>query len=199
MAADPPLMHDTRGRWSWPARTLHWLMALMLAVQVPLGFWMVAAYDAWLAEVGDGALVMRLAQWHNTLGFMLLILVVFRLAWRAGHPVPPAPPGLAAWQRLTARATHGLLYVLLVVFPLSGWAALSAYDGDFPIWFFGRDDVFRIVPRAGQDDLFNADFFGEFHEACWKVGLVVLGLHVVAALWHAWVRKDDVLARMLGR
>jgi cytochrome b561 len=187
---------NTLAGWGLGTRALHWLMALMIAAQVPLGFAMVDAYDAWLAGKGDTALVMSLSRAHNTNGFLILILVLVRLSWRVANPTPELPAGLVAWQRFTARATHAALYALLIVFPLTGWAALSAYDGEFPIFFFGWDNVFRIVPRATEGSPFNSDLFGEIHETCWKIGAVILSLHVVAALWHEYVKKDGVLTRM---
>jgi cytochrome b561 len=190
------VIRNTTERWGALTRALHWLMALMIVAQVPLGFWMVDAYDAWLAGKGDTALVMALSRTHNTAGFLILILALVRLGWRLRNPTPGLPAGLLAWQRLTARATHALLYALLIVFPLTGWAALSAYDGEFPIFFFGWDNVFRMVPQAQPGSPFTSDLFGEIHETCWKVGAVVLGLHVVAALWHEYVRKDGLLKRM---
>lgn len=192
------MIRNSREQWGSVARALHWLMAIMITVQVPLGFWMVNAYDAWLAQAGDEALVMRLARAHNTLGFLVLILALLRLSWRASNPTPDLPAGLAAWQRFTARATHLSLYALLIVFPLTGWATLSAYDGEFPIFFFGWDNVFRIVPQATTGSPFTSDLFGEIHETCWKVGGLVLGLHMIGALWHEYVRKDGVLSRMRG-
>lgn len=168
----------------------------MIAVQVPLGFWMVDAYDTWLATKGDATLLMRLSRAHNTLGFLLLGLVLARLAWRVSNPTPELPAALAAYQRFLARLTHAALYALLIIFPLTGWWALSAYDGEFPIFFFGWDNVPRIVPRVAEGAMFDADFFGEVHETCWKIGAVILGLHVAAALWHRYVRKDGVLQRM---
>lgn len=192
------MLRNSREQWGSVARALHWLMAIMITVQVPLGFWMVDAYDAWLAQAGDEALVMRLARAHNTLGFLVLILALLRLSWRASNPTPDLPAGLAAWQRFTARSTHLLLYALLIVFPLTGWATLSAYDGEFPIFFFGWDNVFRIVPQATAGSPFTSDLFGEIHETCWKVGGLVLGLHMIGALWHEYVRKDGVLTRMRG-
>lgn len=192
------MIRNSREQWGSVARALHWLMAIMITVQVPLGFWMVDAYDAWLAKAGDEALVMRLARAHNTLGFLVLILALVRLSWRASNPTPALPPGLAAWQRFTARSTHLLLYALLFVFPLTGWATLSAYDGEFPIFFFGWDNVFRIVPQATEGSPFTSDLFGEIHETCWKVGGIVLGLHIIGALWHEYVRNDGVLTRMRG-
>jgi cytochrome b561 len=191
------MLRNTTVEWGAVSRALHWIMAAMIAVQVPLGFKMVEAYDAWLAGKGDTDLVMALSRAHNTNGFMVLILVTLRLAWRARNPTPGLPRGLERWQRWTARATHAFLYALLIVFPLTGWAALSAYDGKFPIYFFGWDNVFRIVPQARPGSILTSDLFGEIHKACWKVGAVVLALHVVAALWHEYVKRDGVLTRML--
>jgi cytochrome b561 len=190
------MLRNTRNHWGLITRGLHWLMAAMILVQVPLGFLMVDAYDAWLAGQGDTAVVMRLSRAHNTIGFLILILVLLRLSWRLGNPSPGLPGALLAWQRFFARATHIALYALLLVFPLSGWAALSAYEGEFPIFFFGRDDVFRIVPQATGGSPFNSDLFGEIHESCWKIGAVILLLHVSAALWHEYIRHDGALSRM---
>jgi cytochrome b561 len=189
------IRNDAR-HWGLITRSLHWLMALMIAVQVPLGFQMVKAYDAWLAGHGDTDLVMALSRAHNTNGFLILILVVLRLSWRVNNPTPDLPAALAAWQRFTARATHAVLYGLLIVFPLTGWAALSAYEGEFPIFFFGWDNVFRIVPQAKEGSPFNSDLFGEIHETCWKIGAVVLSMHISAAFWHQFVTKDGLLKRM---
>jgi cytochrome b561 len=190
------MLRNTEDRWGLITRGLHWLMAAMLVIQVPLGFLMVDAYDAWLAGHGDTALVMQLSRAHNTTGFLLLILVLLRLSWRLGNPSPELPAALLAWQRFVARTTHIGLYALLLAFPLSGWAALSAYEGDFPIFFFGRDDVFRIVPQAPPGSPFNSDLFGEIHESCWKIGAVILLLHISAALWHEYIRRDGILSRM---
>jgi cytochrome b561 len=190
------MLRNSPARWGLVTRVLHWGMALMIAVQVPLGFAMVDAYDAWLAGHGDSGPVMTLSRAHNTVGFLILILVLVRLSWRAGNPTPELPPSLAAYQRFAARATHAALYALLVVFPLTGWAALSAYDGEFPIFFFGWDNVFRIVPQASEGSVLTSDLFGEIHETCWKIGAGILALHVGAALWHEYVRRDGVLTRM---
>ena len=190
------MIRNDASHWGLVTRSLHWLMALMIAVQVPLGFQMVKAYDAWLAGHGDTELVMALSRAHNTNGFLILILVVLRLSWRLNNPTPEMPAALAAWQRLTARATHTVLYGLLIVFPLTGWATLSAYDGKFPIFFFGWDHVFRIVPQVKKGAPFDSDFFTTIHVTCWKIGAVVISMHVIAALWHQFVRKDGLLKRM---
>lgn len=154
-------------------------------------------YAEWAKTYGDDTWVMRTSNWHHTLGFIVLAGVCARLSWRVVNTTPELPPQLTTLQRWLARATHIVLYGLMLTYPLSGWAALSAYEGEFPIFFFGWGDMPRVVPQVAEDALFNYEFFAEIHRACWKVGAVVLLLHVVAALWHHRVARDGVLTRML--
>jgi cytochrome b561 len=190
------MWRNTPSGWGRISRGLHWLMAFMIAAQFPLGLRMVETYDAALAGQGDWAIAMTLSRAHNTLGFLILIVVLLRLSWRFTNPTPGLPSALQAWQRLTARFTHGLLYALLIILPLSGWSALSAYTGEYPIFFFGWENVPRLVPQATPGSPFTSDLFGEIHEnALWALG-GVLGLHIVAALWHEYVQRDGILTRM---
>jgi len=191
------MIRNTPDSWGLVSRNLHWLIAAMLAVQVPLGFWMNAVYDELVATKSfDFSQLLLISRVHHTNGFLVLILATLRLSWRALNPTPDLPAGLAAYQRVLARITHVFLYALLFAFPLSGWATLSAYEGEFPIYFFGWENVPRIVPQAVDGSHAPYEFYAEIHEACWKVGSGVLGLHVFGALWHHLVAKDDVLRRM---
>ena len=112
------------------------------------------------------------------------------------NTTPSLPASLTHFQLRLARVTHVFLYVLMFVYPLTGWAVLSAYDGEFPIFFFGWDDIPRIVPQVPEGSTFDADFFGEVHRALWRVGALLVGLHIVAALWHQYVKRDGILRRM---
>lgn len=191
---------NTSTDWGLPARTLHWLMAGMMAVQVPLGFWMNDVYKELVASGSqDWSLLLRISMVHHTNGFLILALAALRLGWRAVNPRPDLPAAIAAYQRFTARVTHVFLYGLLFVFPLTGWAALSAYEGQFPIYFFGWDSVPRIVPQAGDGNHAPYEFYAAIHKACWRLGAVVLTLHVAGALWHHLVLKDQILRRMWWR
>lgn len=184
--------------WSLPARLLHWLTVFLILVQIPIGFLMVDAYDEYKKTWEDDSLFMSLSLWHNTLGFVLLIVLFFRLGWRVSHDTPDLPDGLRVYQRMLAKLTHFFLYALLLIYPLSGWAALSAYEFEFPIFFFGWDSVPGIVPSVKEgSSFFDYPFFAGIHKACWKLGAAVLGLHVIGAIWHQWVRKDAVLTRMI--
>ncbi|MEZ5565336.1 MAG: cytochrome b [Gammaproteobacteria bacterium] len=184
--------------WGLVARNFHWLIVAMIAVQVPLGFYMNDVYKELIATgSNDFSHLLQVSQIHHTNGFLILILVTLRLVWRSTNPTPDLPPGLARYQRWLARLTHVFLYGLLFAFPLSGWATLSAYEGEFPIFFFGWDDVPRLVPQSIDGSHQPYEFYAAIHKTCWRIGAVVLGLHVVGALWHHWVLKDNVLRRML--
>ena len=191
------MIRNTASAWGVVSRNFHWLIVLLIAIQVPLGFWMNDVYDELIATKSqDFSRLLRISQLHHTNGFLILILTTLRLLWRVSNPTPALPVALATYQRWLARLTHVFLYVLLFTFPLTGWAALSAYEGEFPIYFFGWDDVPRIVPQADGSHA-PYEFYAEIHEACWRIGAVLLGLHVVGALWHHFVVKDNVLRRML--
>jgi len=192
------MLRNTTTSWGVVSRNLHWLIVAMVAIQVPLGFYMNAVYKELVATGShDFSLLLQVARLHHTNGFLILILTTLRLAWRVTNPTPAMPRGLATYQRFLARGTHVFLYGLLFAFPLSGWSALSAYEGEFPIFFFGWEHVPRIVPQAVNGSHAPYEFYKVIHKTCWRIGAVVLGLHVLGALWHHLVMKDNVLRRML--
>ena len=182
--------------WGLAARCFHWGMLALIIIQIPLGLWMVEVYEVYAETYGDDTWVMRSSRAHHTLGFILLAAIALRSAWRLANPRPDFPPSLSTYQRWLATLTHVLLYTLLFIYPLSGWASLSAYEGEFPIFFFGWDNVFRLVPQAAEDAAFNYEFFAVIHRWCWRVGAFLLGLHVSAAFWHQFVVRDSTLRRM---
>lgn len=158
---------------------------------------MVEVYEEYTETYADDTLVMQTSNAHHTLGLMVLAIAAFRLAWRLANVTPELPSGLLVYQRYLARFTHVALYVMMFVYPLSGWSALSAYEGEFPIFFFGYDSVPRIVPQVTEGEPFDYPFFAEIHRAAWRIGAVILGLHVIGALWHQFVARDGILRRML--
>jgi len=188
---------NTANSWGSLARAFHWVMLGMIVIQIPVGFWMVDVYEVYTETWGDDTWVMRTSNLHHTMGFLVLAMVCLRLAWRTANTTPDLPPALPGYQRWLARATHAFLYILLFVYPLTGWASLSAYEGEFPIFFFGYDSMPRLVPQVAEDAFFNYEFFAVIHRYCWRVGAALLAAHVGAALWHHFHAKDGVLNRML--
>lgn len=190
------MLKNTADSWGSLARAFHWAIVAIIAVQVPLGFWMVEVYDEYTETYADDTLVMQTSNAHHTLGLMVLMIALFRLAWRFANETPELPASLRTYQRYLARFTHVALYAMMILYPLSGWAALSAYEGEFPIFFFGYDSVPRIVPQVAEGEPFDYPFFAVIHRNAWRLGGLILGLHVIGALWHQFVARDGILRRM---
>ena len=114
-----------------------------------------------------------------------------RLLWRWTHPAPQPPPGNKRWQIWAARLSHALLYLLMIALPLSGWLVASTSIVPWKLWW--------IIPWP---DIATADkhlheIAGDLHEALVLGLVVVLAVHVAAALWHHYAQRDNVLTRML--
>lgn len=170
--------------YTFPARVLHWLTAGLVLVMVPLG--LVIANEA------GGPLQSVLYSGHKSIGALILVLAVIRLAYRLTRTPPPLPDDIPTIQRLAAHATHWALYALLFAMPLLGWAGTSAYPA--PVPFFG---LFELPPLLGPNRALSEQLL-HWHG---RVALALVGLaalHIGAALFHAFVRRDRVLARMLG-
>ena len=127
---------------------------------------------------------------HRPIGIAILLLVIVRLINRLRHPPPPLPADLPAIQVLAAKASHWLLYALMFAMPLVGWAMLSA--GGYPVTMMGG---FALPPIAPH----NATVYAVLRGAhTWLAMLLfaTLLLHLAAALFHAWVRRDGVFSSM---
>lgn len=164
------------------AKLLHWLIAAILVGQFALGWLM--------PEVHRGMQPGLAMHTHISIGILVLALIVLRLAWRLTHRVPPEPE-LPQWQRHASSAVHWLLYLLVFVTTLSGWFFASARG--WALSFFG---LFPLPALVAQGSALGRAL-GEIHEAIVWVLLAVVALHVLAALVHAVVYRDEVMQRML--
>lgn len=162
---------------------LHWLVALGIAGAFALGLYMQG-----LPLSPDK---LKLYAWHKWAGVTIFLLALGRIAWRLGH-APPAPPaGLPAWQARAAAAVHGLLYVLTVAIPLSGWLMSSA-KGFQTVWF-------GLVPLPDllDKDAALGDGLAQLHGLLNFTLAALVSAHAGAALKHHFIDRDDVLTRML--
>ena len=174
-------MAEPRNRYSTVSLTLHWLTAALVVMQVLL----INAHEA----NEDTRLFIDL---HKSVGLTILVLTLARLAWRAANPAIPLPERAPRWQKLAARATHVLFYVLLLAMPLVGWAASSASGRE--INFFGLFE-WPLLPIGGGRDV--ARDLMDLHETAAKALYVLIALHVAGALKHHFIDRDNVLHRML--
>lgn len=176
-------MAEPRNRYSQLSLILHWLIAVLVIGQIAL----IMAHDA-----TEGDLSRSLVMLHKSVGLSILVLTLVRLGWRIANPAIPLPPELPHWQRLMARATHVLFYVVLIGMPLGGWAASSAAGRD--IDFFGLFN-WPLLPISGGREV--AGQLMDAHEMAAKLLYVLLALHILGALKHHFVDRDNVLHRML--
>jgi cytochrome b561 len=169
-------------RYGWVAQALHWVIVVLLFVQVPLG--MIAD------ELPAGLERLVLMTRHKSFGITILALATVRLAWR-WFDRPPPPPPMPRWQAIASRFNHVALYALLFALPLTGWLMSSAANR--PVSWFGLFQLPDfIAPDAGLKEVFE-----ESHELLVNLLLALTLLHVSAALKHQFVDRDGLLFRML--
>ncbi|WP_448950812.1 cytochrome b [Labrys neptuniae] len=167
-------------------KALHW--AIFLLVLACYGL----TYSGLFFAKGDPG--RALAWWsHISLGLLLAALVAGRLVARLALGAPELPATMSGMEAAAAKGAHLLLYVLMIGIVGLG-VALTWLRGD-ALTFFGLFTL--LAPVAPNPEL--ARLVKDAHELCADAILIVAGLHAAAALWHHYVRGDDVLTRMLPR
>ncbi len=179
-------------RYTRTAAVLHWLIALLIAINVGLALSADALPDDWVRPVIDT---------HKSTGITVLGLALLRILWRTGHPPPPMPAHYARWERWSAHAAHGVLYSLILLLPISGWLHDSAWKdaASHPMQLFGLVPWPRIGFIEGIEPVRKEslhDLFGLFHTGFGYVLYGLLFLHVGGALKHQFVDRDPELQRM---
>jgi cytochrome b561 len=162
---------------------LHWLVALTIFGMLALGLWMTGLdyYDPWYRQGPD---------LHRAIGILLGLVLILRLAWRLGSPVP-RPLTDMDWKRRAAIVVHGLLYLLPFALIASGYL-LSTADGR-PVDVFGWFEV----PASLHGLERQADIAGDVH---FFLAMLLIGIalvHIAAAIDHHFLQRDATLTRML--
>jgi cytochrome b561 len=170
-------------RYGVVAQGFHWLIAGLIVTQFTLG---------WMAEdLPLGMQKLAMFARHKSFGMTVLMLAVLRLLWRLFHRPPELPAAMSPIERMLARGTHILFYVLLFAMPLTGWMMSSAKN--YSVSWFGRftwPDL--IAPNERAFELLKTT-----HQTMSWLLLALAILHILAALKHHFWNKDDVLRRML--
>ncbi len=168
-------------RFGSVAIALHWLIAAGIVTGVAFGLISGAADTP---EVTQSMLAV-----HQSIGTVVLLLAIFRAVWRLTHAVP-APLPAPRLQIIAASVTHGLLYLLLFALPVTGYIGLAARGRAITI--LGLFDLPRLVPLSRSLSATSQSL----HDNGQYLLYVLLALHVGAALYHQYVVKDRILARM---
>jgi cytochrome b561 len=176
-------MSKTTG-YTGTAKFLHWLILALLIAQFVL---------AWtMPDIRRDTKPDTLINLHLSFGMLILLVAVVRLAWRMSQGEPAPLDGVPPWQMQSARVIHGLLYLLLFVVPILGW--INASWRGFPAVFFGLFEFPKIMATRAPGWGWTGDVHGLLANYAM---LALVGLHVAAALYHYFVRRDHVLQRML--
>jgi cytochrome b561 len=172
-----------RPGYTGTAKALHWLILVLLIAQFIF---------AWtMPHIGRNTPITTLISLHFTFGVIIFAVAIVRLVWRVTHAEPAPEDGLPPWQLATARVVHWLLYVLLFVVPILGW--INASWRGMPIAIFGLELPKLVATRAP-----GWQWTGNWHVLLAEYAMLgLVGLHVLAALYHYFIRRDGVLQRML--
>jgi cytochrome b561 len=174
---------QANGDYTGTAKTLHWLIVFLLVVQFIV---------AWtMPEMRRDTRPDTLINLHFSIGALVLAIAVIRLGLRLTHGEPPPEPGVPWWQVIGACVVHWLLYALLLVVPVLGW--INASWRGFPIAMFGLELPKLVAARAA-----GWGWTGDVHGLLANYAILILvALHVGAALYHWLVRGDGIFQRML--
>jgi cytochrome b561 len=171
-----------RPHYGTTAKTFHWLIVALLAVQYPIGWLM--------PDLHRNQLPGAPMTFHVSFGITILILIILRFAWRLTHPVAPES-SLPPWQRLSSGVVHWLLYALVLGTTVTGWLFAS-----FRGWSLS---YFYLVPlpMLAADNAAAGKAIDGLHQAMELALIVTIGIHVAAAIAHRWIYRDRVMQRML--
>lgn len=169
-------------RWGSIAQGLHWLMAIAIIGNGVLG-WIMHEMPRGMDKLNSYAM-------HKSIGLTVLALLLLRVSWKYFDHRPLDEP-MPRWQRISAHATHGMLYLLMLAIPLSGWLYNSIRG--YPLQWFKAFNLPALADK--NEDLAEIAHFA--HESLFWVLLGVLFAHVGGALMHHFRERDNTLLRML--
>ena len=177
------LLSGTASRWHYTrtAVWLHWSLAVLLAAQTSLGWYMLSIED----DPGSG----RYFWLHKSTGLVIATLVVVRIFWRLTHPRAPLPDNVATWESRLAWTSQALLYVVMVLMPAAGLLGAGYSKSGVP--FFGL-----MLPRWAAPDHDLAERFFGIHSILAWVLVALVALHVLGAFKHLLLDRDGVFRRM---
>ena len=177
------LIRNTTQHFGAVTKTLHWLTLILLIASFSLAISMV--------NMPFSPRKLEFYSWHKWVGVTIFLLVVIRLAWRLANPVPSQPPTTPPWQRRLAALSHGALYAILIILPVTGWIMSSALN--LPVVYLGLVHIpspFGVYRALGEA-------MKGVHLSLALALVALVAVHAAAAIYHHLALRDDVLRRML--
>ena len=171
-------------RYSLPAIILHWLIAFLIIGTFTLGLVMTDI-------PGLTPTKLKLFSWHKWIGVTIFIVAVLRVIWRATHAAPPVAPGTPAWQAKAAAGAHHLLYLLILIVPITGY--LYSSSAGVPVVYLG---LWKLPPLIEASDTLKPILkFAHIWLNYLMAAIVVV--HAAAAIKHQVIDRDGTLGRMI--
>ena len=180
------MIRNTEKSWGLVSILFHWTMAALFFSQFALGWYMQGVRNLLDQYV--------LYQWHKSFGFLILGLAVLRALWAVTSRRPGYPVEMPASEKTLAHGSHALLYLFLVILPMTGWAIVSTSPLPIATRFFGQ---FVIPSLPLGISMHSEQIWSSLHGFLAYAAIFLVCVHVLAALRHHLKNKDGVLTRML--
>jgi cytochrome b561 len=180
-----PVM-NTPNRYGFFTKFLHWIIAIVVLVQFYLAYWTICVLPP---KSPTGSFYIN--NLHKPIGMLALCFIIVFIFWRIINIKPNFPPAMANWEIKAAKLVHFLLYLTVLIMPISG--LIMSVAAGYPPNFFGLYQVPAFLEKNKE----IADFFFKIHGT---TGLILAGLvviHTLAALKHHFINRDFVLKRIL--
>jgi cytochrome b561 len=171
-------------RYTTTAIVFHWVVAILVLTMIGLGFYMTGVPKG----SPDRAFYFNL---HKSIGVTTALLVIVRLLWRAKNPPPSLPASMPTWEVRASKISHALLYMCVIVMPLSGFAATQFTK--YGVNYFG---LFKIPPMGSENKVVY-DLLQGIHGLTAILLIALVVIHVLAAFKHLLIDRDKVFQRML--
>lgn len=173
----------TQTRYDKVAMLLHWVIAILIVAMFPLGWYMTDLPKR-------TAIRAHYFELHKSIGLTIALLVVLRIIWRLIHQPPELPESFPRWQKSAAKASHVLLYCMIVIQPLTGYISSSFSGHSIKLWGLP-------LPLWGWRDMYLDHLFENIHVVCSVILLCLIVIHVCGALAHFAGLHENVLPRMV--
>ena len=183
------MIETAQVKYDGVAMLLHWIIAVLMIFMIIFGEDLMGEKG----EAGEAAAGTFLPSVHVSIGVSILLLTVLRLVWRLMNPPPPYPASMKPWEVTLSKVMHGSFYLLMIGIPLTGWLAFADFIREEPamtgVSIFGLFGV-PAAPLLGE-------VAKDIHEIGSNVAMVLVILHVLAALKHQFIDGDGIFRRML--